>query len=330
MKKHIFLFVLVLLMISITACSGSNLENYVAAIEKTNSMVKGSDSMEMSIVTKYNTVGLEEDVQKLIQSFEQSKFTMTGSFDNDLKKSRKIGYLNYGNLGFDFNIYGVDDAYYIEPFFLELKDHRYIEFSLDEFKVPESEIPSEFFQEIGKKWNEIISEENVMRGEKVLVTTDDGEIKSREFTITLNEEQLKEFILYIIELFEENGEYLNIMDQVTYIETDVELTEEDKENLYRDLFTGLKDFIDKSDDLNLFYKAYIDIDGYVVQEDIEFNMGNEAGKAGELINLSFSMVTKYWDIEKEQDLDFDITSFDNSIRFDKLNLEELMPYREVK
>ena len=331
MKKYLAIisFTMVLVL-GLTACAGSDLESYQAAMEKTNSMVKGSDSMDISIKTKYNSNGLEEDLQGLLESYGETRFSTKGSFDKEQNKFIKMGYLSSGDLGYDFNVYGIEDIYYIEHFFFNLKDHRYIQLSLDDFEIQESEMPLEFLTKISDKWNEIINEENVMKGENVLVSTDDGEVKSREFTIRLNDSQLKEFLIYVIEQFEENEEYLNIMEEMTYMNAEEVLTEDEKGEIYEEVFDSLKEFIKTSDGLSLFYKAYIDIDGYVVQEDIDFSMDTQGSDKANLLNLEFTMTSKYWNIEKDQDLDYEIPRVEDSIRLDEIDIKELIPYREVE
>lgn len=330
MKKILIILMMIILSVSLVACSGNALESYQVAMEKTDGMVKGAESMEFKVNAKYNVEGLERDVQEKIQSFEDVNFSLKGSFNKELKKSMQMGYLNYGDFGYDFNIYKIGNETYLEPFFLNLEGHRFVKLSGEEFDVSDSEANMELFDKIGAKWNEIINEENVMKGENVLVTTDDGEVKSREFTITLNDSQLKEFLTYIVELFEENEDYLQIMDQVSYTSSEVELTEEEKTKLYKDLFSELKSFLNNSENLSLSYKAYIDIDNYVVQEDIKFSMENDLPKTGELISLEFEMNHKYWNIEKDQELNFQAPSREDSINLEDLNIEELMPQREVK
>lgn len=330
MKKYLMLLLILVLSLSLVACSGSDLENYRLAMEKTDNLTKASESMEIKVEAGYNTHGLDEDLLRVLESFQNMTFTLKGGFDKAQNKSMKSGYLNFGDFGYDFNVYEIEDKTYIEPFFLNLKDHRYIEVSMEDFEKPEDNLSMGMLEKISDKWNEIINEENVIKGEKVLITTDDGEVKSSEFTINLNDEQLKEFLLYVIELVEENDEYLNIMGQTTYIKDEVELTEKEKEEIYKEAFEGLKDFLRTSENLNLFYKAYIDVDNYVVQEDVRFSMDNDNPSPGELINFEFTMTNKYWNIDKDQELDFSLPSPGNSIKMDDLDLEELIPQREVK
>lgn len=332
MKKYLMLLLILILSLGLVACSGSALEHYRLAMEKTDNMSKASESLEIKVEAEYNTQGLDEDLLKIIESFQNITFTLKGGFDNELNKSKNSGYLNFGDFGYDFNVYGVEDKTYMEPFFLNLKDHRYIEISMENFEKPEDDLPMGMLEKISDKWDKIINEENVIKGEKVLVTTDDGEVKSSEFTINLNDEQLKEFLLYVIELFEENEEYLNIMGKTTYIKEEVELSEKEKEEIYKEAFEALKEFLRNSENLNLFYKAYIDVDNYVVQEDVRFSMdnNNDDAKSGELISLEFTMTNKYWNIEKDQELDFDLPSPESFIKLGDLDLEELIPQRGVK
>jgi len=328
-KKLLILLLVLSLSIGIVACSGSDLEKYQAAMEKTDNIIKASESFEMNIKTNYNSEGLDEETKRLVESFQDTKLALTGSFDKDLKRSLKMGYLNFGDLGYDFNVYEIEDKYFIEPFFLNLKDHRFIELSMDDFDTSQAEVPEELFEKTGDKWNELLNEENVMKGEKVLITTDDGEVKSSEFTITLNDQQLKEFLVYVVELFEENGEYLNIMEQTTYIKDEVKLTESEKQELYKETFSTLKEFLKNTENLELFYKAYIDIDNYVVQEDIKFSMDSDAVDSGDLLNLEFTMTNKYWNIEKNQVLDFELPTSENTIKIEDVDIEEYLPQMEA-
>ena len=328
MKKVILILIISTLIISTIGCTQSDLENYKAAMDKTDSMSKGSSIMEIESRTKYNTEGLNEEFTKMLSKFENTKITVKSYFDNDIKKSKDEGYLVIGGLGYDLNIYSVDEKYYVEPLFLDLKDKKYIELDLEEM-VTEGEKSEDLFKAFAIKWSEIIKEDNVMKGKKVLISTDDGEVKSREFTIDLKDEQLKELLLYFIEEVEKNDEYMDFIEEGMYFTNEEEkLTEDEQKEKYKVIFTELKNFIINAKNMKLYYKAYIDIDGYVVQEDIKFSFENETVGSGEFESIKFEMVNQYTNIEKEQSIDFEVPSLQESIKLGDIDFENFMVPRE--
>lgn len=324
MKKTILILIIFTLIISTIGCTQSDLENYKAAMDKTYNMSKGSSIMEIESSTKYNTEGLNEELIKMLSKFENTKITVKSYFDNDIKRSKDEGYLVIGELGYDFNIYSVDEKYYIETLFLDLKDKKYIELDIEEMVIG-GEKSEDLFKAFATKWSEIINEENVMKGEKVLITTDDGEVKSREFTIDLKDEQLKELLVYFIEEIEKNDEYMDFIEEGIYFTNEEEkLTEVEQKEKYKVVFTELKNFIINAKNMKLYYKAYIDIDGYVVQEDINFSFENETVGSGEFESIKFEMVNQYTNIEKEQNLDFEAPSIQESIKLGDIDFENFM------
>lgn len=324
MKKTILIILMIFaLVISTIGCTQSDLENYKTAMDKTDNMIKGSSVMEIEISTNYNLDGLDEELIKMLKTFEETKIIVKSYFDKDIKRSKDEGYLVLGELGYDFNVYGVNEKYYIEPLFFNLKDKKYIELNISEM-INSNQNSEDLFKSFGNKWSEIINEENVMKGDKVLITTDDGEVKSSEFTIDLNDEQLKELLLFFIQKFEENDEYMELLEEGIYYSNEEELTDEEKMEMYATVFEELKNFITNSKDMNLFYKAYIDIDGYVVQEDIKFSFENENVSSGALDNIEFKMVNQYTNIEKDQNLDFDEPTPEQSIILDDIDFENIM------
>ena len=64
-------------------------------------------------------------------------------------------------------------------------------------------------------------------------------------------------------------------------------------------------------------------------EDIEFSMDNQGTEEGQLSSFVFTMESKYWNIEKNQNIGFDIPGAEDSIRLDEIDFEELIPHREV-
>jgi hypothetical protein len=289
---------------------------------KTENMKRGKIEIDIINTIEYNTEGLDDEAIKILDKFDEIKFTSKGEFDKEKEKSIDEIYIVFGDLGYDLNIYSIDDSYYVEPLFINLGDKKYIGIKMDDATI-KRDLLEDLISEFNNKWHEILMEDNVVKGKKVLITTDDGEVKSREFTINLNNEQLKELLSYFLDIIKDNEEFQEYLEQLIYYSDEKGLSEEDKNEIYDLMYSSFKEMLLESGELNLFYKAYIDIDGYVVKEDIKFNLSNSEVDKGELKSINFEMTIKYTNIEKEQNLGFDMPTEENTISIEEIKWEDI-------
>lgn len=322
MKRVILIMIILLLMMTIMGCTQNDLEDYKSAMNKTENMERGKVEVDIKCITNYNTEELDDETLAILDKFDEFSFTTIGRFDKKQKKSIDESYVVLGDLGYDFNVYGIDDKHYLELLFVNINDKKFIEVSENEVEF-EEDIPEDVFKAFAEKWNEILMEENVSKGEKALITTDDGEVKSREFTIDLKDEQLKELLSYFIDLIKDNEDFKKFFENMVYYSNEEELTDEQKIEIYNEIISAINELLLNTNELSLFYKAYIDIDGYVVKEDIRFNLRNKEVKSGELEAIDFEIINKYTNIEEEQELDFELPTQLNTIRFEEINWEEV-------
>lgn len=311
----------IMIIVSTTGCTESDLENYKTAMDKTDNMSKGTVLIEANTKMDFNTKDLDDEIINTLEKFKEWNLTINSKFDKELGIVKEEEYIVAGDLGYDFNIYELDEKLYIEPLFMNLKEKRFIELNPNELSS-DTGASEDLFKVFSSKWSEVLKEDNVMKGEKVLITTDDGEVKSREFTISLNDEQLKELIIYMIEYLEQNEEYIDLLEGMTYYSEGPELTDVKKEEIYQEIIKSMKELITNAKELNLFYKAYIDIDNYVVKEDVKFNFENGSQDSGELQSIVFDMVIQYTNIEKEQELEFEYPEENNTIKLKDIDWEE--------
>ena len=74
---------------------------------------------------------------------------------------------------------------------------------------------------------------------------------------------------------------------------------------------------------NLSYIAYVDIDGYIVNEIIDISLKTiDAEKEG-IIGINYYLDIKTWDINKEQKFEFPTLTDENTIKTDEM--KENMP-----
>jgi len=107
--------------------------------------------------------------------------------------------LNFGGLGFDFDLF-VNG----EEIFMKLPIiGKYMKIDEMQSSMMQQEqdgdieiISEETLDGINRKWLEMLKEEDIFRGKNIVLTTPDGEVKTTEYTIKLNDEQIKSLAVY--------------------------------------------------------------------------------------------------------------------------------------
>jgi predicted phage gp36 major capsid-like protein len=150
------------------------------------------------------------------------------------------------------------------------------------------------------------------------LTTPDGEVKTKVYTITLNDAQVKSL--------EENA--LTILSKDEKLKASFERVMEKKaDQTKRESF---EEFINKAkeqlkeDTVESFqYTAYVDIDGYIVNETVEVKIKREAAEQGKPKSIRFSLEMKNWDINKDQKFEFPVLTDENTMK--STDLDQTMP-----
>lgn len=316
MKKVLLSFLIIILAFSIIGCSKNDLKAYNNATLKTSNIKKGQKSFEMKIDNELCEDGLTDKELKELNNFKSMNMNSYISYDLNMKKAMGINYTQLGGLGLDSIIYMDGDDQY-----LQLSTYwKYL--ILNEDVDTDNPIEKSTVDRIKSKWIEILNEEDVFSGEKILLSTEDGEVKAREYTIKLNEGQLKEFLNFVLDVLEEDTKFNEFSKQMV-IGIGEELADKDKEDIIGSLIKDLRISIEDSKDLSFKYKSFIDIDDYIVEENIDFILNKETKKKGDLEKISANIVVKNWDIEKDQDLEFPEITPENSSRIEDVDWENI-------
>lgn len=292
MKKRIFIFLLcTLLIFSLLGCSSDKLENYKQAVQKTASIKRGKTSGEFSAVMGYTNKSIEG-------SWEVA-------FDEPQKKSIFHNYLNMGGLGFDYNLYINGEEAYIKLPMLG----KYLKInSISGDDEQKKYISIDTIKEINKLWLSIMKQENVFKGKKILITTGDGEVKATHYSIELEDNQFKELTMGTVRAIAEDENIRNSFEEF--------------KNSYH--FNGEMDFDTiikiikgnlKACQMKSFkYDAYVDIDGYIVNEKLEFEMVFDVKELGSMTNLRYKMENKNWNINQKQEFEFPQLTEENTFQ----------------
>lgn len=323
MKKIMIVTFAILLAVILVGCSLDSLGDYKKAVEKTEQIEKGQMSGEFIMETDFNTDGMTEEQIKEMNYYKDMKGSFSAVYDDTEEKGIFRNYLNFGGLGFDFDLFMNK-----EEVFMKLPViGKYMR--LDEIKAQilveqKEDGESEFISEdtknqLNANWLGLLKEEDIFKGKDIVLTTPDGEVKTTEYTIKLNDEQIKSLLTDGIDIVSKDEKLKENYEE--YIKKNVkDLQDKSFEELVSDIREDIKNYTVESFN----YIAYVDIDGYIINEAIEFAMKVEdAGSAG-MKGLNYKLELKNWDINKNQEFDFPVLTEDNTMDMDQM--DQNMPF----
>jgi hypothetical protein len=310
MKKKISMKVAaaVLIIMTLTAgCSTNALLDYNNAVRKTEDITRGKMSLSIKIDNDFSTEGLSEEAIANLKNFERIEMSLLSSFDNNQRRSINDIYLNLGGMGIDSMVYSNDaDAYIRLPMVNE-----YIRINLDELDMTSSldmTGTESLVKRITKEWTELLETENVVKGEKSIMATEDGEVKVTKFTVSPTEDQLRLLLKKMIAILRSEKEAL---------ETFVQFANTDGGLDFDALVRGVEQEIEDMEKITFNSVAYIDIDGYIVKESIEIYFENYDPKPGQVSKRTVVFSQENWDNEMEQNIVIPDISSDNLMDMDE-------------
>ncbi|NLA13909.1 MAG: hypothetical protein GX867_06620, partial [Tissierellia bacterium] len=105
-RKIIFVTVFILiLLILLTSCNTNNLIEYKKASDKTEQIIKGQTAGEFTMTTEINPAGLTAEEIKELNYIKDMNGSFSVVFDNEEEKTIIRNYLNFGGLGYDFEVF---------------------------------------------------------------------------------------------------------------------------------------------------------------------------------------------------------------------------------
>jgi len=320
MKKIMIFIITIIMMLTLVSCNTNNLEEYKNAAKKTDEIKKGQTSAEFSLKINFNTEDLTEEEVKSLNYITDMKGNFYVTYDEDEKKSIYKNYLNLGGLGFDFDIYANGDDVLIKLPIVgkyvdleQIKNSNYVDYV--EYEELEKDIISKNTkEELMKTWLELMNEEDVFKGKDIILTTPDGEVKTTEYTIKLTNEQIKGLINKCIEIVSKDNNIKQSYEK--YIK-------EHSEYLgFEEMITDIKDNIYDYSVEEFSYTALVDIDSYIVSENIKFSLQALNPKfVSEKIDYNLDL--KNWNINKKQEFNFPVLTKENTYNMD--DIEKNMP-----
>jgi hypothetical protein len=322
-KRLIITIFAILLAVSFTGCSFDSLGDYKKAAEKTEQIKKGQMSGEFALVTDFNTDGMTEEQIKEMNYFKDMKGSFSATYDDDAERGIFRNYVNLGGLGFDFDLFMNGEELFIKLPVLG----KYMR--LDELKTSMTKEQQDAFEldfiskeiqaELNAKWLGLLTKEEIFKGKDIVLTTPDGEVKTTEYTIKLNDEQIKSLAADSLDILSKDEKLKENYEE--YIRKNLEpLKDTSFDKLVSDIRENMKDFTVESFN----YTAYVDIDGYIVNEVVEFAVKMEGAEKASMKGFSYKLETKNWDINKEQKFEFPVLTKENTVDMDQM--DQNMPF----
>ncbi|HYF83783.1 MAG TPA: hypothetical protein VEB00_12230 [Clostridia bacterium] len=322
MKRILIVIFALLLAVPLASCSFDSLGDYKKAVEKTEQIKKGQTSGEFSIVVDFKTEGMTEDEIKEINYFKDMKGSFNAALDEDAGKGIIRSYLNFGGLGFDFDLFMNGKEVFMKlPIvgkYIRLDEMQTQMIAEQQADGEQEFISKETLDELNAKWLGMLTKEDIFKGKDIVLTTPDGEVKTTEYTIKLNDEQIKKLASDTMDILSKDEKLKDNYEE--RIKKNIEpLKDTSFEKLFSDMKENMKDYTSEG----FSYTAYVDIDGYIVNEIIEFAPKFKDAEMP-VSMVSYRLDIKNWDINKEQKFDFPVLTEENT--FDMDQMEQTMPF----
>lgn len=279
MKKFGRLVLLITtLSIVLSGCGQTKaLDAYKLAMAKTDTIMREENATEGSVRI------VTEDTEKEI------KYHAEGKYDKESERYISQVYYEYDQLGQDVVYYQENsDTRYL---YLSVIG-KYIDLS-QTFEVETTQAEEDGIQEafakLGAEITDLLEDENVFRGENVLIQNEDGEVKATKYTITLKEDQLLEVSQLLIDMVNQNRDVFESFGDMTL--------DDNLQNWRISSFSMI---------------SYVDFDDYIISEEIAGTVTNSD------MTIQFENKTDLWQINESLSFEFPHVDSNDWIEFETL------------
>lgn len=322
--KRILAVALVVLFIGVmlNGCGNNSLADYKKAVDKTDQITGGQSSGEFSVTIDFNTEGMAPEDIKELNYYKNISGSFKKSFDRSENKEICRNYINMGGLGFDIDIYlnGEEKFVKLPVIGKYMRMEELIKEIGNSTELQKEMLSDDTMGALSKAWVGMMKEEDIFKGKDIVLTTPDGEVKTKVYTITLNDAQIKSLGEKTIKILSEDETLRSNIDAMLKVhEDESKQTEFDFDQLIEKIKQSMSAETIESHQ----YTAYVDIDGYIVNEIIEVKITKEAVSAGEPKTIDFYLEINNWDINKDQNFEFPVLTEENTLKTN--DLEQTMP-----
>lgn len=302
MKKRIWsLVMLVALMASLAGCQSKDYDSYREAMERTAQLERYEEHWRLEIATEYDLASVEDtETRRELEDLTHFVIEMVEKRDLGEGLIQAEAHVEYGSLGFDGDyLVNGEGSYLTLPFiesYIRLDESEANGLDTGEFNLIVEEETLLMIQQI---WLDVITDDEVFRGDEILVDTPDGKVKTTKYTITISDAVFKELLSEVAPVLLADERFIETLSEQ-------EMPEE------VDLMKWVEGLASMT--LERFQQEiYVDIDGYVVREDLmakvsstdEFFQGASFEMHSELYSINENLVFDFPEIDEEDTLSLD-------------------------
>ncbi len=307
MKKIAILFIGLMLLSSV-GCAGSALETYQEAVLKTEGLDQGKSSFSIGIQNVFRLEGLTQEEQLRYQSMENIEMNYLTSFDKSQNLRASDFYFFLGDYGLDGKLYQQGRDYYLK---LPILSH-YLKMDENTLQSPNKHPFDEehpFITRVTQEWIELLEVDNVVKGERAIMLTEDGEVKVTRFTVEPSEDQVRLFMKKVFSLARAEKE--SLIQLMGLVDTEDFSIEE--------MIDSLETAFNSMDKVNFKVYAYIDIDGFIVRDEtfIEFEQFNP--EPGGMYKMTMTLTEENWENNRWQDIQLPEFNSDNVMSIEDMD-----------
>jgi hypothetical protein len=269
----------------------------------------------------FDTEGMTEEEIKDLDYFRQVEGSFSAISDNEEGKGIYRNYLNLGGIGFDFDMFinGAEAFAKLPVIGKYMKLDSLQQGAVDIKEDGDAELVSrETLEGINGIWLGMLRKDDIFKGKNIVLTTPDGEVKTTEYTIKLNDEQIKALAAGSIGLLLKDNTLKENYEKLV-----AKNVEPLKDKTFEELLLDMSEKLDTYRIENFTYTAYVDIDGYIVNEKLEFSIKVDNAGEDAVTGVAYKLDIKNWDINKEQKFDFPVLTEENTL--DPNRMDENMP-----
>ena len=283
---HKILVALGIGLLTLTACSSSDLEDYQQALIETSAYTSGVMTSALSVEIAFNEAGLDFESVRNLSYFEAIEVVTRTEYNSEADSTTAMidAYFNFGGMGFDMIYYMSGNEMLIK---LPIID-KYIQLgyeSSEEDKRQGDLRQSMAIKKVIDEWNNVLNAEDVFSGSKAYILTDKGQIKTSTYQVVINQEQfqvIKTALLSII-ADEENVDAF-LKDSEGMVDMALDTVE---------IQTFMKEMIEAMSLESFEGQAFVDFDGRLVKQIFTVALVNQEAMPGQIKSIHFTYESGY-------------------------------------
>lgn len=305
MKKLFLIGILILL----TGCSKGYLEVYQEAVVKTELINEAKEVNELSIDFEFGDSVLN-NLEIDTKLFEHIVYIQNTKFNKKENKIITRQFLGSDTIGFDTTYYNNEGVEYLDlPMVGKLVT---LDDILNYFEIIDNNeeftnvISKESIKKISQLWLNLVEEEDVVNLGNEVVDTPEGEVKVKKVLIRATDNQIKVFIKKILDVLRDDSEFMKNISTYPLVSIDEDGELEEIENMLDadEILNSWEELLKNISFLKFEITTYIDIDKFIVNEELEVEIIFEGELNKYIKSIKFKNFYELYDINEKNEFIF--------------------------